>query len=483
MKHLIKPAKWGAIALVVVLAAIPAAAQTPAIKFEPTAVDVEGVGKVQAELGRFNVLEDRAKPGGRTIELVFARLKSTAAKPGAPIVYLDGGPGGSGIGIARVPEYFRLFDGMRAVGDVILLSQRGTGFSSPRLTCRGTGEPIPLDLFRSAERMVAVLGPRSVACAAELRAKGIDLAAYNTLASADDLNDLRLALGVPKISLLGFSYGTHLGLATMRRHPGSIERVILAGTEGMDDSQKFPHVFDLQLARLAALEARSASPSTSSLVESTRALIKKLQAAPIQVEIKPQGQSSALIMIGGEGLQYLIRRDIGDTNDTASLIKMIRDAARGDFGMLARFAGRRFAEFGPGAALMGTAMDCASGTSPERMAAINREIPSGVLGRMTNFPFPDVCEALKIAALPEDYRSPVVSMLPTLFISGTLDSNTPPYQAERVRWGMPNSTHIIVENAGHESTLPLPDVQKLIVEFLKGGDVNGRRVIAPSPLK
>ncbi|MGE0864489.1 MAG: alpha/beta fold hydrolase, partial [Vicinamibacterales bacterium] len=349
----------GAMVLVIV-ATVSAAAQGPPIKFEPTTVDVEGIGKVTAELGRLSVLEDRTKPQGRRIELVFARLKSTAATPGAPIVYLDGGPGGSGIGIARVPEYYRLFDGMRAVGDVILLSQRGTGFSSPRLACRGDGTPVPLDLFRSADRMAEVLGPRAVACAAELRAKGIDLAAYNTLASADDLEDLRLALGVPKISLLGFSYGTHLGLAAARRHPGSIDRLILAGTEGPDDSQKLPHTYDLQLARLAALEARSPQAPKSGLVEATRALIERLRASPILVEVKLPGQAAASsLTIGAEGLQYLLRRDIGDTNDTANLITLIRDASRGDYGMLARFAGRRFTEFAGGSALMGTAMDCA----------------------------------------------------------------------------------------------------------------------------
>lgn len=66
---------------------------------------------------------------------------------------------------------------------------------------------------------------------------------------------------------------------------------------------------------------------------------------------------------------------------------------------------------------------------------------------------------------------------------GSLDSNTPPYQAEEVRWGFPNSVHLIVENAGHESMLPLADVQKAIVYFLKGVDVKGRTPVAPSPLK
>lgn len=54
--------------------ALPALAQTPSIRYEPTTFEVEGVGKVQAELGRFTVLEDRAKPQGRRIELLFGRL-------------------------------------------------------------------------------------------------------------------------------------------------------------------------------------------------------------------------------------------------------------------------------------------------------------------------------------------------------------------------------------------------------------------------
>jgi pimeloyl-ACP methyl ester carboxylesterase len=421
-----------------------------------------------ADLEKLTVLEDRTKPDGRKIELAFARLKSTAANPGSPIVYLDGGPGGSGVGLYRIEEYKRLFDAMRAVGDVILLSQRGTGFSTPRLICQNKAEIAP-DLFVSTQRMTEILAPRAIACAAELRAKGIDLAAYNTDASADDLEDLRKALGVPKISLFGFSYGTHLGLAALRRHSASIDRAILAGTEGPDDTQKYPHTFDLQLARLSHLEG-----ATPSLVDVTRSVLAALEAKPLVV---------GKLTIGKEGFQYLLRQDIGDTNDTANVIKMIRDTAKGDYAMLSRFAERRYSGFGGGIAMMGFAMDCMSGTSPERMARIKREAPGSLLGVMTNYPFPDVCGALRMQPLPESYRQPIVSLVPTLFISGSLDSNTPPYQAEQVRWGFPNSVHVIVENAGHESTLPLPEVQKLMVEFLKGVDVSGRRIVAASPLK
>lgn len=426
-----------------------------------------------ADLSKLTVLEDRSKPVGRKIELAYAILKSTAATPGSPIVYLDGGPGGSGIGLYRVDEFKQTFDALRAAGDVVLLSQRGTGFSSPRLSCRDASpEPIPTDVFRSAARMIEIFTPRTLRCAAELRAKGIDLAAYHTEASADDLEDLRRALGAPKISLFGFSYGTHLALAAVRRHPQSIDRVILAGTEGPDHSQKYPHTYDLQLARLAHLEGKP------DLVELTADLLARLEKSPIEVDAK-----GTRLLIGKEGFQYLLRRDLGDTNDTRNLIRMIRDSARGDYAALAAFASRRYAEFGGGMALMGTAMDCASGVSPERMARINRETPNSLLGVMTNYPFPQVCNVVEIPALPESYRAPVTATLPALFISGSLDSNTPPYQAEEVRWGFADSVHVIVENAGHESTLTLPQVRTLMVDFLKGEDVSGRRIVAASPLQ
>lgn len=430
------------------------------------------VAQAPADFQRLSVLEDRSKPHGRKIELAYVVLKSTAAEPGSPIVYLDGGPGGSGIGLYRIDEYRQLFDALRAVGDVVLLSQRGTGFSTPRLVCGGGG-PAPVDIFLSAQRMTDVMAPRLAACVSEWRGKGVDLGAFNTDASADDLEDLRKAIGATKISLFGFSYGTHLALAAIRRHGPGIDRAILAGTEGPDDSQKYPHTYDLQLARLSYLEAASPNAPQPNLIEATRSLLTKLQQAPVQ---------AGKFTVGREGLQYLLRRDIGDTNDTAAVIRMIRDAANGDYAMLAKFAERRFSGFSGGVALMGDAMDCASGATAERMARITRELPSGLLGVMTNYPFPAVCDVLKVPQLPDTFRSPVVSTVPTLFISGSLDSNTPPYQAEQVRWGFPNSTHIIVENAGHESTLPIAETQRLMVDFLKGQDVSGRRIVVASPL-
>ena len=57
-------------------------------------------------------------------------------------------------------------------------------------------------------------------------------------------------------------------------------------------------------------------------------------------------------------------------------------------------------------------------------------------------------------------------------MSGTLDSNTPLYQAEEVRWGFSNSSHIIIDNAGYEQILTHPKAIPIIIRFLKGEDVN-----------
>ena len=67
-----------------------------------------------------------------------------------------------------------------------------------------------------------------------------------------------------------------------------------------------------------------------------------------------------------------------------------------------------------------------------------------------------------------------------LFLSGALDPNAPSAQAEEALAGFPNGTHVVVENGSHE-TLPAAEVQSLVVDFLGGADVSGRRVSLGPP--
>ena len=108
------------------LASQRAPVSPPSLTVTPYAFKAPDGSTIDAELGAFEVPERRANPASRRITLRFVRFRSTAAKPGAPIVYLAGGPGASGIRTAAGPR-FPLFMALRALGDVIALDQRGVG--------------------------------------------------------------------------------------------------------------------------------------------------------------------------------------------------------------------------------------------------------------------------------------------------------------------------------------------------------------------
>src|SRR5688572_24563083 len=71
------------------------------LRIEPYVFESFRGEKVDSELGHLLVPENRQKPSSRLIELAFVRFKSTSKEPGPPIVYLAGGPGGSGISAGR----------------------------------------------------------------------------------------------------------------------------------------------------------------------------------------------------------------------------------------------------------------------------------------------------------------------------------------------------------------------------------------------
>src|SRR4051812_12553132 len=98
------------------------AATLHAAKIRPYVFTNSKGEKVDAELGTFLVPENRSDPDSAKIELAFVRFKSTSKNPGNPIVYLAGGPGGSGVGTAKGSR-FPLFMAMREVADVIAYDQ------------------------------------------------------------------------------------------------------------------------------------------------------------------------------------------------------------------------------------------------------------------------------------------------------------------------------------------------------------------------
>ena len=467
------------------LCSLPVAAQQKAgaLKLKPYTFENDKGEKVASEFGTLLVPENRNNPDSNLIELAFVRFKSTAKNPGPPIVYLAGGPGGSGIGTATGAR-FPLFMALREVADVIAFDQRGTGYSKPNLGCYER-LAMPLDVVPSRAAAVEELRKNARGCIEYWRdVQRVDLTGYNTNESADDLEELRKALGAKQISLWSISYGTHLALTTIRRHPQSIHRAILAGTEGPDHTYKLPSNVQKHLADLAALI--KADPELGKEIPDFLGLMKsvfdRLDAQPQTVEITDQRtKQNVKVIVNKFVLQYIVANNIG-TTVTANFPALFYRASKGDFTNPAQvWLNTSRQSIGSAMSYM---MDCASGQTAARREQIAREAKETLLEDISNFPFPEICEEWKAPDLGDQFRSPVTANVPVLFISGTLDARTPVSNAEEYRVGFANGTHIIIEGAVHSDPLFLssPKIKEGMLEFLKGQPVTVTKITGP-PMK
>jgi pimeloyl-ACP methyl ester carboxylesterase len=313
-----------------------------------------------------------------------------------------------------------------------------------------------------------------------MRHEGVDLAGYTWTQVASDVQDLRQALRTPTINLVGFSSGTHAILATLRTHPAGIGRVVLIGTEGPDDTRKLPANIDRQLDRINRLvsedvELRREVPDFLGLM---RRVLDRSERRPFEVVVKLSNET-ARMQVGKFALQYITARSLSGPDEFGRLTLLYLSLSRGDTGMLTqmvqRIVSRR--QSNP----LASVMDGASGVSSERWARIEREAADSPLGNAVNFPFPEIGKTWRYADLGPSYRAPITSDIPALFVTGELDGNTPPAQADEVRNGFPNGVHLVIANGGHGSPITTSDAAAAVVAFLQGNDVGNVRIVAPVP--
>jgi pimeloyl-ACP methyl ester carboxylesterase len=174
---------------------------------------ISGEYPVQAETsglcGILEVPEDRSNPEGRQIGLWVAVVPAISSDPeAAPFFVLAGGPGDAGTQFfAWLPA---VFEEVHATRDIVLIDQRGTGDSSP-LTLPPMPETTRLS-EADADAMLSAWADESLA------AIDADPRFYTTSVAADDIDDVREALGYEMIDLYGTSYGGTLAQYYLRQH-------------------------------------------------------------------------------------------------------------------------------------------------------------------------------------------------------------------------------------------------------------------------
>lgn len=476
------PALLPALAALLLTAAPIAAASPPpldSLHLESRRITSAKGIVIEAQEGWLGVPERRGVAASRRIPIRFVRLKSPTRPDGPALFYLAGGPGDTGTGAVRDPRSLDLWAAFLAAGDVVLIDQRGT--RDPLLRWDWDG-PVPADFFVNADTARAHAMRVARRGAQAIRERRVDLAGYTTLESVADLEELRVALRLPRISLLGFSYGTHLGCAYLREHGEHVANAILVGNEGPSHTYKLPSAAETQWARLSRLAA--ADPAIGRDVPDLGALLDRVLARlarqPMTVPLEhPVTKQRIPVAVGPFGLLFVLRADLGDATDLPVFPRLLWSIEHGDSSALAWFVAKR-AGIALAARGMSAATDAASHASAGRLALIASEAPTSRFADVVNFPFPETAPVWSPHPLPDTFRAPLVSDVRTLFLSGELDWNSPPYQAEEIRWGFTQSTHLVVRNAGHEQTLwQNPGAVPLLVDFLLGKDVSTRRIDLP----
>jgi len=459
-----------------------AQSQDKLLSIEPYLFESKSGQQIDAELGKFSVLENRANADSREITLHFVRFKSTNPNPGSPIVYLAGGPGGSGIHTAKGGR-FELFMALRAVSDVIAFDQRGTGLSNQIPACE---ENVDFSMSEPgvAEIYVSKMANAARACLSFWKEEGVEIEGYNTQENANDLEALRKVLGAQKISLWGISYGSHLAFDFIKRYEERIDKVVLAGLEGPDHTIKLPKynqnfLYSLQTEIQKSEKASEIYPDLIGLMQE---VFSKLEREPV-IATAEDPRSGKTFKVGISKLDvqlvtsYFLTKN---PENSAQLPYLFLQMKNGNYSEIAGMVAM-FRMYGGQIRAMPLIMDAMSGISDERWKNIGEQEKNCLLGRTTNFPFPDIAENLDLPNLGSAFRKNPVSPIPALFLSGTLDGRTYIESAKELLAGFNNGIHIVLDGAGHDMFMSSPKVKELMLDFFQNKEVLAQRVEVRTP--
>jgi len=277
----------------------------------PEAAAVSDCTPVPAECGTVRVPLDWSHPDRGTIHIAYALLRhrDQSAPAAGTVVPNPGGPGNSPIAFA--PLYAQAFADLLADHDLLLIDPRGVGQSSP-LNCGLASFPATRDALT---RAIAECG----------RSLGDRARDYTSAATADDIDAVRAHLNIPRLDLLGESYGTYLMTVYAQRHPDHIRSIVL--------SSAFPLAFDMwarpnaraigRAIRLMCERSAGKCDGERTLAELAQ-LARQLRHHPIPYQVPGEAEPRVLDETALAGIVYSLGMDLGQ------LPAIVRAALAGD---------------------------------------------------------------------------------------------------------------------------------------------------------
>ncbi|MCJ7754921.1 MAG: alpha/beta hydrolase, partial [Thermoanaerobaculales bacterium] len=308
----------------------------------PERIALREGGFFNGERGILFVPENRSKDGSNVIAIEVYRFKRSAqAKPDTPpIFFLHGGP--SFVGLERLLKERGTFEEhwlpMLHVSDVVVISQRGIGPSKPTTAIEVAMTSTPPDQPYDDDEAAAAFRRALVEEKAAWEALGIDLSGYTAIEAAEDINDVRRALGYETVIIWGGSFGSHWGMAFMRAHPELVTRAIMRGMEGPDHTYDHPG-HSWRVYERVAVEAEAAPELAGvipegGLIRALESVIEKADKETWTVTVTdPETGKKQNVLFDGETVRSIAR---GYSGGLASWPADVINLYGGDFRPAAR---------------------------------------------------------------------------------------------------------------------------------------------------
>ena len=408
-----------------------------------------------ARCGTLRVPLDRSGTLKGVVPIRFAYVGNPRRK--APVVALSGGPGQAGVSLLQ--DFADSLRPARRQGRaVIVLDQRGTG-DSGLLRCR---------LLERADLLHA--GREAGICARRIGARRDYYFSDDTIA---DMDALRAALGVPRWSVYGVSYGTKVATFYARRYPTRTDRLILDSVvEPGGPDPLYGPTFEATPRVLRDICARRLCRGiTSDVVADVGKLVARLDRGVMRgyvvgVDGKRRGRTFGRNRL----FSTLLTGDFDETL-RAELPTAVRSALRGDPAPIIRLGHRAAVLEGGGedpkflSAMLYATTVCTEQTFPwdwnadsaTRLRQARAAVAAIPAGRL--FPFDadtvfdsdeiDLCSRWPAVQRPLPPPLPPLPDVPTLIVNGENDLRTPTESARRMASLLPRAKVVAVPGVGH----------------------------------
>ncbi len=440
------------------------------------------------------VPEDGSDPSsGNTVVLEVAVFAADdGAEANDATIYLDGGPGGATLDLLWT-SFELLHEPQTGPRDYIAFDQRGVGLSEPLLDCPELTE---LELARLAGELAPGTESEATidavgACRDRLVAAGVDLTAYNSVASANDLEAIRQLLGYEQFNLVGVSYGTRLAQTFMRQYPDSVRSAVLDSIVPVESdlwtnlAPEAQGAFEQLFAGCAADAA--CAEANPDLENRFFALLDRLDAESIEVELRDLlAGDEVTAIVDGDDVLGMVFQALYDQSLFSVIPAMVGEVENGDYRAIEYLGSIRLTNLPYSADAMQISVECneeIAFESAEELAAVAPTDPGYVRlgeldGEATLF---DICAVWPAGSAPEVESEPVVSDLPTLLLAGGYDPITRPGNADIVARSLSNHYSFLLPDEGH-GLVSTPCGAELVTAFLADPTVEpDSSCIATSP--